>query len=267
MPVVYNDILYLKFDNLSQHQSAITHFVSTRIGFDDDENFTIGLNGLLPDAEVLKNRERLASKFGFKPDDFVFAEQVHGNRVEVITPSLRGKGAFNKSDALQHSDAWITNHPNICLVAQAADCVPILFYDPVNRAIGAAHAGWKGTVKRIAENVVKAMSSEYGTKPADLLVAIGPSAGPCCYEVGHEVISLVNREFPKEYKLLISYPNREKPVFDLWRANAYVLMEAGVSNQNIEFAGLCTICNNHMLFSARCGDRGRFGGAIMINGV
>lgn len=249
-----------------QHQPAITHFISTRIGLDEDENFSIGLNGFLPDAVVLKNRETLARIFGFKPDDFVFAEQVHGNRVEVIKPSLKGKGAFSKSDALQHSDAWITNHSNICLVAQAADCVPILFYDPVNRAIGAAHAGWKGTVKRIAENVVKAMSREYRTKPSDLLVGIGPSAGPCCYEVGHDVVSLVNDEFPKKYELLIPYPNRENPVFDLWRANAYVLMEVGVSKKNIEFAGMCTICNNHMLFSARCGDRGRFGGAIMIKG-
>jgi len=265
MPLIYNDILYFKFDNLMQHQPAITHFISTRIGLDDDENFTIGLNGYLPDAMVLENRETLASKFGFTPADFVFAEQVHGNMVEVVTPNLKGSGAYSKTNALQHSDAWVTNHPGICLVAQAADCVPILFYDPVNRAIGAAHAGWKGTVKRIAENVVKAMSREYGTKPADLLVGIGPSAGPCCYEVGHDVISLVNREFPKDYKLLISYPNRENPVLDLWRANAYVLMEAGVSNKNIEFAGLCTICNNHLFFSARCGEKGRFCGAIMLN--
>lgn len=267
MPLFHNDILFFAFSSFLQHQSAITHFVSTRVGLHDDVSFTIGLNGFRPDEIVLRNREIIANSFGFKPTAYVFAEQVHGNVVEVIQPNHRGKGAFSKADALQHSDAWITNHPNICLVAQAADCVPILFYDPVNKAIGAAHAGWKGTVNRIAGNVVKAMSSEYGTRPDDLLVGIGPSAGPCCYEVGHDVISLVNREFPRESQLLISYPNREKTLFDLWRANAYVLVEAGVNNQNIEVAGLCTICNNDIFFSARCRDKGRFGGAIMINGA
>lgn len=265
MPLIYKDILYFKFDNLMQYQSAITHFVSSRIGCWDDEDFTIGLNGYLDNKIVLRNREYLATKFGFKAADFVFAEQVHGVKVEVVTPMQKGKGAFSKNDALQHSDAWITNYPGICLVAQAADCVPILFYDPVNNAIGAAHAGWKGTVNRIAANVVKSMISEYGTNPANLLVGIGPSAGPCCYEVGDDVASVVNKEFPQKYDLLLYYPDREKPVLDLWRANLYALLEVGVPAGNIELAGLCTICNNHVFFSARCGDRGRFGGAIMLN--
>lgn len=256
---------FFLFNNLSQYQSSVTHFISTRFGPGNEDNFTIALNGFLPDAKVLQNRETLAGKFGFKPTAFVFANQVHGNRVQVITPSHRGKGAFSKSNALQHSDAWITNHPNICLVAQAADCVPILFYDPVNNAIGAAHAGWRGTVKRIAANVVKAMSSEYGTIPANLLVGIGPSAGPCCYEVGDDVALVVKKEFPEKDDLLMYNPEREKPILDLWRANLYALVELGVPEDNIEFAGVCTICNNHIFFSARCGDRGRFGGAIMLN--
>lgn len=264
MPLVYDDLLYVKFNNLAQYKTEITHFISTRIGINDETEFSIGLNGYFPDSTILNNRNFLAQKFGFQPSEFVFAEQVHGITVERVTPLMRGRGAFDKAGALQYSDAWITNHPNICLVAQAADCVPILFFDPVHRAIGAAHAGWKGTVKRIAANVVRAMSDEFGTQPSDLIVGIGPSAGPCCYEVGDDVISAVEKEFPKEYELLLHYPDQQKPVFDLWRANIYTLMEVGVPENNIELAGLCTLCNNHIFFSARCGDRGRFGGAIML---
>lgn len=266
MPFVNNNILYYRFNNLLRYESAISHFVSTRIGANNDKNFTIGLNGFIPDEEVLKNREVLANEIGLKPSAFVFAEQVHGSKVEVITPELRGRGAFSRLDALQHSDAWITSYPNICLVAQAADCVPILFLDPVKNVIGAAHAGWKGTVKRIAAEVVLKMGKEYGTNPADLLVGIGPSAGPCCYEVGSDVLSMVNQVFPNHTDLIIHRDNSEKPFFSLWQANVNSLLEVGVELANIELSGICTICNNQIFFSARRGDRGRFGGGIMIKG-
>ncbi|QKG80371.1 peptidoglycan editing factor PgeF [Tenuifilum thalassicum] len=265
MPLAFDDILFFKFEKFSNYDSTITHFISTRIGLNEDKQFSIGLNGFLPDAKVLENRQILAQKFGFDPSCYVFAEQVHGNKVELITDKERGRGAFSKADALQSSDAWITKIPNICLVAQAADCVPILFFDPINKAIGAAHAGWKGTVKRIAAEVVYAMKQEFGTNPADLMVGIGPSAGPCCYEVGDDVISIVNQVFPAKYELLIKYDDMERPVFDLWRANLYTLQEVGVKYENVDFAGLCTICNKHLFFSARSGDKGRFGAAIMIN--
>ncbi len=260
---INDNISHLQFDNLSCFSEQITHFVTTR-NAGEDNRFTIGINDYQPLDVVVSNRIRIAQKFGFEINDFVFAEQVHGNMVEVITPEMKGKGALSKADSLPHSDGWITNQPGICLVAQSADCVPILFYDPIRHAIGAAHAGWRGTVKKVALCVVKTMQEVYGTNPQNIVVGIGPSIGPCCYEVGIEVAEQVERSFPSHQALLLYNQKNPKPIFNLWKANYTALLEAGVKPENIEIAEICTKCNNSYFFSARAGDRGRFGGFIML---
>jgi YfiH family protein len=158
-----------------------------------------------------------------------------------------------------------THHSNICLVAQAADCVPILFYDPVRRVIAAAHAGWRGTAAKIAAAVVGSFREHYDSDPRDILVGIGPSIGPCCYEVGLEVAQQVMTAFPDSLQAVLRPSSASgKYIFNLWEANCQTLLSAGVSPQNMEVAEICTRCNNQQFFSARAGDHGRFGAFIML---
>jgi len=206
----------------------------------------------------------LADQLGFSNASYVFAVQVHGNSVAVVKQEDRGKGAFDRSSYLGDIDAMVTNLPGICLVTQAADCVPILFFDPINKVIGAAHAGWKGTISKIPSEVVKTMQSEYGSNPSDLIAGIGPSIGPCCYEVGGEVEYLVMSTFGTTDGLIVTNDEKENAIFDLWETNRRVLVEAGVKPENIELSGLCTRCQNNFFFSARAGDKGRFGAGILL---
>jgi len=260
-------IPFAQFELLKPFEDKILHFVTTRnesLPPSSQNYFTIGLNGVVENDIVLKNRKHLAEQLGFQPNSYVFASQVHDNKVAVVKDEDKGKGAFERSSYLCDIDAMITNRKGICIVTQAADCVPILFYDPVKNAIGAAHAGWKGTVAKIPLEVVMAMVLEFGSNPKDILVGVGPSIGSCCYEVGNEVVELVKESFGDLEGLIINNEKFSKPVFDLWRANKRSLIEVGISEKNIELASLCTKCHNNFFFSARAGDKGRFGAGIMI---
>ncbi len=260
-------IPFAQFEILKPFEDNILHFVTTRnetLPPSNQNYFTIGLNGVVENDIVLNNRKHLAEQLGFQPNSYVFASQVHDNKVAVVRDEDKGKGAFERSSYLCDIDAMVTNRKGICLVTQAADCVPILFYDPIKNAIGAAHAGWKGTVAKIPTEVVKAMVMEFDSNPKDILVGIGPSIGSCCYEVGNEVVELVKESFGDTERLILDNDKFAKPVFDLWKANKISLVEAGISEKNIEITSLCTKCHNNFFFSARAGDKGRFGAGIML---
>jgi YfiH family protein len=137
-----------------------------------------------------------------------------------------------------------------------ADCTPVWLYDPVQRAIGLAHAGWRGTVVGAARATVAAMQSAYGCRPADLLAGIGPAIGPCCYEVGEDVAQAIDGAFSEAAGRLLSPQTNGKWHLDLWAANRHTLMQAGV--QQIEVAGICTACHTDEWFSHRA-ERGRTG--------
>lgn len=260
-------IPFAQFELLKPFEDNILHFVTTRndsLPPSNQNYFTIGLNGVVENDIVLNNRKSLAKQMGLQPNSYVFASQVHDNKVAVVKDEDRGKGAFERSNYLCDIDAMVTNRKGICLVTQAADCVPILFYDPIKNAIGVAHAGWKGTVTKIPTEVVTSMVAEFGSNPSNIIVGIGPSIGACCYEVGHEVVEMVEKVFPSATDLIIDNPKFSKPVFDLWKANKHSLIEAGIKPENIEIASFCTKCHNNFFFSARAGDKGRFGGFIML---
>jgi len=270
--MVFNNthtIPFAQFVNLLAFSDSIVHFITTRNGSlppSSQNQFTIGLNGAVANQAVLSNRRMIAEQFDFTPDSFVFASQVHGSRVAMVGEEDRGRGAFDRQFYLPDVDAMVTNRKGICLVTQAADCVPLLFFDPVRGVIGVAHAGWKGTVGRISREVVRVFADEYGCLPSDVIVGIGPSIGPCCYEVGAEVVARVEAAFPSTNGLLMENDKFDNPIFNLWEANRLSLLECGVSPENIEMAGLCTKCQNNFFFSARAGDKGRFGAAIMLRG-
>ena len=251
------------FENLSRFDGEILHFVSTR-RFLKDQQFSISFNGSLSKDRVRVNRKVLFSKFGLDVSSSVFTTQVHGNKVERVSIKEKGRGVNEVLKTCLGSDGMITQHQEICLVIQMADCVPLLFFDPIKKVIATAHAGWRGTVMKIGAKVIEEFRNVYDSDPADILAGIGPSIGPCCYEVGNEVISKVEEAFRDTKGILLNHPKFSRPVFDLWEANRRILIEKGINPRNIEMANLCTRCHSDMFFSARAGDEGRFGSFIML---
>jgi hypothetical protein len=162
------------------------------------------------------------------------------------------------------ADGIITDAHDVPLVMRFADCVPVLLYDPVKRAIGLAHAGWRGTVAGIGPATVQAMVDTYGSRPADIVAGVGPSIGPCCYEVGPEVVAQVRETFGTTRGLVEPETEAHGPHLDLWEANRRALEKAGV--QRIELSGLCTACHTHEFFShrAEAGRTGRFGVILVL---
>ena len=162
-------------------------------------------------------------------------------------------------------DAVVTALPGIALTILTADCVPILLYDPVRRAVGSVHAGWAGTVKGVARRAVEAMSAAYGTDPSDLLAAIGPSIGPCCYEVDGRVMGPLRGAFPG-WDGLAAMGRPGKWQLDLWKSNRQVLASAGVKDSNIVVMALCTACNTDKFYSHRKsgGKTGRMAAVAML---
>ncbi len=206
-------------------------------------------------AEVKNNRTQVASAMGILESELYLPSQVHKTRVVEVYKNLN-------REELMDTDALITNTPGMCIAVMSADCVPILLYDQKNKAVGAVHAGWKGTVAKIVEKTLHEMSSRYGTKGEDVIAGIGPSVSQDSYEVGDEVINAVKTNFNND-KLLIAQPNN-KAKLDLWLANKIQLVGFGVKESNIEVGDLCTVKNNSYFFSARKGDSGRFAAGIMV---
>ncbi|HEY1014514.1 MAG TPA: peptidoglycan editing factor PgeF [Herpetosiphonaceae bacterium] len=216
---------------------------------------------------VRENRRRVAEAIGFGMDDVVIAGQIHGTRVIPVGAAERGRGAYGIASPLPLADGQITDEPGVVLWSGFADCTPLLLVDPVRRAVGAIHAGWQGTVADIAGAAVAAMAEAYGSRPGDLLAAIGPAIGPCCYEVGEPVIGRVRERFGAEADALLPRrPGAERPHFDLWAANALLLAAAGVPQKSIIRLDTCTACNVDRFFSHRR-ERGATGRFAAIIGV
>jgi YfiH family protein len=208
-------------------------------------------------ARVEENYHRVANALGVRRQDLTTTWQVHGNKIMVADVHHRGT-------SLGKADGIITNTPGIPLLQRFADCTPILLYDPVQQAVGIAHAGWQGVVARTAEAAVQAMQRHFGSQPAHMVAAVGPAIGPCCYEVGPEVIAAIRQSQHHPETLLRPGDRDGHAYLDMWQANARQLHEAGVGT--VAVAELCTACNTHRFFSHRGdhGQSGRFGAIIML---
>ena len=258
-----------QFQNLSK-QSGIDHFVSTRIGgFSPPPYESLNLGFHVEDnaKTVLKNREHLAANIGIPLSHFTIPKQIHSGTVTIVTEKMRGCGAADLDTAVEATDAMITDVPRLCLTVLAADCVLVLFYDPQKQVIAAVHAGWRGTVKLAAQKTAKILTKEFNCNPTELLVGIGPSIGPCHYEVGPEVIAQVENTFGSMEGYINNKTPDGKGYFNLWAANKRQVIETGIPAQNIEVAQICTYCNAHLFFSERHqkGRTGRFGAGIMLS--
>lgn len=201
----------------------------------------------------LTSKANLASELSVFERDVYFVNQVHGKDIRIVEEISRND--------IEDYDGLMTNCTEKLLVTCYADCVPLLFYDPVKNVIASVHSGWKGTIKRIGAEAVMKMKEVYGSDAADILVGIGPSIGPCCFEVGEDVY----KEF--ELKLPVgAFQDKGKFFVDLWNSNIEILLQAGVKRENIECKGICTCCHHEKYYSYRSGDKetGRFAAFIML---
>ncbi len=251
-----DDLDYFTFHSFPN--GALAHAVFARGGGVSPQpwaslNMSTSTGDSLDNARA--NRRRAFGALGLSYESMADVWQVHG------TDTVRVNGPNHGGEPIK-ADGLITDQPGVALFLRFADCVPILYFDPVHHALGIAHAGWRGTVNGAAASPVKAMAEAYGARPADLIVGIGPSIGPDHYEVGAEVTAAAHRAFPDPEGLLIEREGRT--YFDLWAANARALREAGV--EQIEVAGICTACHTEHFFShrAEAGKTGRFGAVIAL---
>lgn len=248
-----NHVPYIQFKNLSA-TGIVKHGFSTRKGgVSTGILSSMNLNfkrGDDPDA-VMENYRRMAAALNMRVEDMVLSDQTHTTNVRVITEEDRGKGILKPQD-YSDVDGMITNVPEIVLVTSYADCVPLYFVDPVRKAIGLSHSGWKGTVGHIGQKTVWKMHEVYGSEPKDIVAAIGPSICQSCYEVSDDVAEAFRANFTADEAadILLDKGNG-KYQLDLWKANWYVLADAGILPEHLSVTDLCTACHPDLLWSHR----------------
>ena len=213
---------------------------------------TLNLSFMVGDApgDVLENRGRVAAALGTELASFVFAEQVHGRDARIVTRADRGKGAAEPETAVPGTDALVTSDVGTVLAVLAADCLPIVLYDPRAHVLACVHAGWRGTVAGVAETAVTAMAS-LGSRPGDVIAGLGPVVSPDSYQVGADVKAEADAAFGAGARSLLRPDGTGRWLFDLWAANRLVLAEAGVPAGQVHAAGVTTGPGDGMFFSHR----------------
>jgi len=265
-----NNVKYLTFESLDK-LNIVKNAFSTRIGGVSTgvySSMNLGYtNGDLSES-VSQNYHIIADTLNIKLGQIVRSKQVHTTNIMRIE-----KKDFDYSDIL-HDIKWdmidglITNVPGAMLTTFYADCVPLYFVDPIKKAIGLAHSGWRGTVSKMAVKMVEKMTQEYGCNPSDIYTAIGPSICSKCYEVSSDVKEEFERTFGDKSELIFTKSiNEDKYMLDLWLANKLLMLEAGINESNIEISKLCTCCNSDFLYSHRAskGKRGNLAAFLMLN--
>lgn len=261
---------YIEFPVLSDI-SFIIHGFSTRLGgvstgMFSSMNLGSGSSPYKDDPQKIRENFLIISdSIGVDPESLVLSDQVHKTRIRVVDENDRGKG-FSRPRDYSEIDGLITNTPNITLVTKYADCVPLFFVDPVKKAIGLSHAGWKGTVGHIGQITVNEMGKAFGSNPKDIIAVIGPSICNDCYEIGEDVAKEFRNAFPSDYTDILKENDRGRYQCNLWEANRRVLIEAGLLSDNIHISGVCTSCNSELLFSHRKsqGKRGSLAAFLAI---
>ncbi|OIK14019.1 laccase [Bacillus sp. MUM 116] len=234
--------------------------ISTKNGGDSKgeyEQLNMGFHVGDNPVHVCTNRGRVADMLQFPLNQWVGAEQIHDIVIQKVTKTDRGKGSVDYDHSFKGTDGFYTNEEGILLTLCFADCVPLFFIAPEHRMIGAAHAGWKGTVNEIAFQMVMAFKAE-GINPDQIFAAIGPSICEKCYIVDDRVIHFVEKALEDVEKKPYNLVNEGQYSLDLREVNRQILMKAGVPDQNILVTGLCSSCDEREFFSHRR-DRGRSG--------
>lgn len=255
---IEKEVPYLEYPLLTDTK-IVHHGFSTRLGgvsqgcyASMNLSFTRGDD----EAAVRENYHRIAKSIGVKCENMVLSQQTHTTNVRVVTEKDKGKGIVKPLDYTD-VDGMVTNIHGICLVTFYADCVPLYFVDPVQKAIGLSHSGWRGTVGKIGKETIRKMKEQYGSDPKDILAAVGPSICKDCYEVSEDVILEFQKNFKERYwKDLFYRKENGKYQLDLWKANEIIFKESGILPEHIAVTNVCTHCNSEILYSHRTsGDR------------
>lgn len=260
-------VVYLTFPKLVK--AGVRHGFSTRIGGVSQGHlatmnlsFTRGDN---PEC-VRENFHRIAQAIGFDEKRLVFSDQIHETKIRKVTRENCGEGILRKT--VPGIDGLATKEENVPLYTAYADCVPLLFYDPVEKVAATAHSGWRGTVGRIGRKMIQFLEEEYQCRPENLIAAIGPSICQKCYEVGEDVAGKFREAFlPEQIPAILEEKGNGKYQLDLWKANELILLEAGILPEHLDITDLCTCCNSDILFSHRAshGKRGNLGCFICLD--
>ena len=264
MPFITQKIGTLEY--LTAEGISATHCFTTRLGGVSTghlSSLNIGLHRGDEPENVVKNHEILASALGYDVNKTVLSHQIHTDIVRVVTEQdCLGLDHHTYPEC----DGLVTNTPGLALVIFTADCTPILLHDPVTGAVGAIHAGWRGTAMDIAGKAVQKMVEAFGCKPENIRAAIGPNIGGCCFETDKEVPDAMLKAFGEAVETYIR-PFGDKFYVNLKEINRYALNRAGVSH--IEISDACTACSHQRFWSHRVtrGLRGSQGGLIVCKEI
>ena len=256
------DLEYLAAEGISAPHGFTTRFGGVSQGHLASLN--IGIHRGDDWENVLENYRILGRGLGFDVEKLVLSHQTHTDIVRPVDLSNAGEGLFREVEP--ECDALVTATPGLVLAAFTADCTPILLHDPVTGAVGAVHAGWRGTVADIAGNAVRTMTEHFGSRPENIRAAIGPNIGQCHFETDADVPEAMRAAFGPEVEEYIRRSG-EKYYLDLKAINALSLRRAGVAH--IEISDACTYCENHRFWSHRFtqGQRGSQGAVIVCREV
>jgi len=245
-------VRYVEYSRLIECK-GITHAFCTRWGGVSKGRFA-NLNFSVSEGDtqtnISKNWKILSSAFNIPEDHFITVNQIHGDRILIIDDNLRDSHDPGY-------DGIITNKPGIAIGIKTADCVPIFLVDRAKHIIGTIHAGWKGTSLNIASKALRILVNEFGSKPEDIIVTIGPSIGPCCYEVDETVWTAMEKD-PDRDLFFKKSRKAERWMLDLPKANQQQILRAGISSVNVTSPGICTSCHRDTFFSHR-GEGGQTG--------
>ena len=256
-PFKLGDNYCLELAAFRHHNKAIVAGFTTRNGgfsLEPYNSLNLGLHVGDQTDVVVKNRQSIADKIGIPLDQWVFADQVHGNKIATVTRLDCGKGTVALDDAIQKTDGLYTKEPNILLASLYADCVPLYFFDKKNKMIGLAHAGWKGTVSKIGARMIEHWVKEEQSDLSDIYVAIGPAISKQYYEVDDFIIDKINHlEITSSnlYKRI----REGKYLLDLKLVNLHLLLKAGIKEHNIFISDYCTYKEKELFYSYRRNNR------------
>lgn len=262
---IKNAVGFLTFPALEKYD-FVRHAFSTRLGGVSKDEFTsmnLSFNRGDSDENVHENYRRICKAVGCTYEGLVASAQDHHTNIRRVTAQDKGIGIWRPRD-MQSVDGLLTNEAGITLVTYYADCVPLFFLDPIKKVIGLAHAGWRGTVAGIGAKMISRMEEEFGCNAKDIIAAVGPSIGPCCYEVDEPVaqqfLALKNLQ-PEQF---VIGKGEGKYMLDLWETNRRVLLSAGVAREHIFVTDLCTCCKQDLLISHRATGGKRGGMAALM---
>ena len=253
---------------LLESTGIINHCFSTRLGgcssgIYESMNFSYSRGDKVECVD--ENYRRIAKVLGADAGDFVCTDQTHTTNVLRVGKAEKGYGV-TRAKPYTDIDGLITNEPGVVLSTFYADCVPLYFVDPVKKAIGLSHSGWRGTVNRMGQKTLEAMKEAFGTNPKDVYAAIGPSICQECYEISQDVAEHFYHEFEGHGEEILISKGNGKYQLDLWKSNEIVLMDAGITKNHLAVTNVCTCCNEKLLFSHRAskGQRGNLGAFLCL---